>query len=80
MGDSFYEYLLKYWLLTGKKHDMYKRMYETQADWGEGQDSQAALFRGFAEDLDLDPQAFGDPVARDQAERHGGAGEMGIAA
>ncbi len=27
MGDSFYEYLLKYWLLTGKKHDKYKRMY-----------------------------------------------------
>jgi len=27
MGDSFYEYLLKYWLLTGKKHDAYKRMY-----------------------------------------------------
>lgn len=21
MGDSFYEYLLKMWLLTGKKHD-----------------------------------------------------------
>ena len=27
MGDSYYEYLLKYWLLTGKKHDQYKRMY-----------------------------------------------------
>ena len=27
MGDSFYEYLLKYWLLTGKKHEQYKRMY-----------------------------------------------------
>jgi len=27
MGDSFYEYLLKYWLLTGKKHERYKRMY-----------------------------------------------------
>ena len=27
MGDSFYEYLLKTWLLTGKKHDQYKRMY-----------------------------------------------------
>ena len=27
MGDSFYEYLLKLWLLTGKKHDQYKRMY-----------------------------------------------------
>ena len=27
MGDSFYEYLLKTWLLTGKKHEQYKRMY-----------------------------------------------------
>jgi len=27
MGDSFYEYTLKLWLLTGKKHEQYKRMY-----------------------------------------------------
>ena len=27
MGDSFYEYLLKYWLLTGKRHEQYRRMY-----------------------------------------------------
>lgn len=27
MGDSFYEYLLKLWLLTGKQHEQYKRMY-----------------------------------------------------
>jgi len=27
MGDSFYEYLLKMWLFTGKRNDMYKRMY-----------------------------------------------------
>ena len=27
MGDSYYEYLLKYWLFTGKKHERYKRMY-----------------------------------------------------
>lgn len=26
-GDSFYEYLLKLWLLTGKSNDQYKRMY-----------------------------------------------------
>ena len=42
----------------GKFEDMYKRMYETQADWGESQDSQAALFRSFAEDLDLDMATF----------------------
>jgi len=27
MGDSYYEYLLKLWVLTGKKHEQYKRMY-----------------------------------------------------
>ena len=27
MGDSFYEYTLKLWLLTGKRHEQYKRMY-----------------------------------------------------
>jgi len=27
MGDSFYEYLLKLWLLTGKQNEQYKRMY-----------------------------------------------------
>ena len=28
MGDSFYEYLLKYWIYTGKKKDSrYRRMY-----------------------------------------------------
>jgi protein-disulfide isomerase len=48
--------------MQGKFEDMYKRMYETQADWGEGQDSQAALFRGFAEDLDLDMAKFDKDV------------------
>ncbi len=38
----------------GKFEDMYKRMYETQSQWGESQDSKAALFRTFAEDLGLD--------------------------
>jgi len=27
MGDSYYEYLLKTWLLTGKRKEQYKRMY-----------------------------------------------------
>ena len=31
--------------------DMYHRMFETQAEWGEQQVSEADLFRGFAEDL-----------------------------
>lgn len=32
MGDSFYEYLLKIWILTGKKNDQYKRMYLESVD------------------------------------------------
>lgn len=28
MGDSFYEYLLKMWLITGKTNEQYRRMYE----------------------------------------------------
>jgi len=43
--------------------DMYDRMYETQSQWGEKQDSQAAVFRGFAEQLGLDMAAFDAAVA-----------------
>ena len=32
MGDSFYEYLLKMYLLTGKAHEQYKRMYVQSVD------------------------------------------------
>ena len=28
LGDSFYEYMLKLWLFTGKEADGYRRMYE----------------------------------------------------
>ncbi len=37
---------------------MYQRMYETQAQWGEQQDSKAALFRSYADDLDLDMDRY----------------------
>ena len=43
--------------------DMYDRMYETQAEWGESQDSKAALVRTFAEDLGLDMAEFDAAVA-----------------
>jgi protein-disulfide isomerase len=42
---------------------MYHRMYETQTQWGEQQDSKAALFRGFAQDLGLDMAAYDAAVA-----------------
>lgn len=32
MGDSFYEYLLKMWLYTGKREEQYRRMYLASAD------------------------------------------------
>lgn len=50
----------------GRFEDMYHRMYETQTEWGERQDSQAALFRTFAEDMGLDMTEFDDAVADPQ--------------
>ena len=47
----------------GRFEDMYHRMYETQTEWGESQDSQAALFRSFAEELGLEMSEFDAAVA-----------------
>ncbi|NRQ49971.1 thioredoxin domain-containing protein [Aeromicrobium sp. YC3-14] len=47
----------------GKLEQMYQRMYDTQAEWGESQDSKAALFRGYAEDLGLDMAQYDAEVA-----------------
>jgi protein-disulfide isomerase len=47
----------------GQLEAMYARMYETQAEWGEKQESEAALFRSFAADLELDMAAFDEAVA-----------------
>ena len=38
--------------------DMYDRLFQTQAQWGEKNTSQEDLFFGFAEDLGLDMQQF----------------------
>lgn len=38
----------------GQLEAMYGRMYETQAEWGEGREPLDHLFRSFAEDLGLD--------------------------
>ncbi|HTU15235.1 MAG TPA: DsbA family protein [Solirubrobacterales bacterium] len=54
---------------------MYKKMYETQSEWGESQESKAELFVEFARELGLDEARFvadvNDPktaerVAKDQ--------------
>ncbi|QOV97708.1 MULTISPECIES: DsbA family protein [Rhodococcus] len=42
----------------GAFEQMYQRMYDTQADWGEQQVPKDALFRSFAADLRLDLAAF----------------------
>lgn len=43
--------------------DMYVRLFETQAEWGEAQESRADLFRGFAEEIGLDMAAYDAAVA-----------------
>ena len=42
---------------------MYQRMFETQETWSHQQDSQAHVFRQFADDLDLDLDAYDAAVA-----------------
>lgn len=47
----------------GRLEQMYRRMYDTQAEWGESQDSKAALFRTYAADLGLDLAQYDRDVA-----------------
>jgi protein-disulfide isomerase len=47
----------------GQYEQMYARMFETQPQWGEKQDSQAPLFRTFAQDLGLDLAKYDAAVA-----------------
>lgn len=42
----------------GQFEAMYRKMYETQTEWGEQQVGQDALFRQFAQDLGLDLAAW----------------------
>lgn len=58
--------------------DMYHRLFEMQAQWGERSEETPEVFRGFAEDLGLDMEAYdaavADPatVARVQADKSDG--------
>jgi len=47
----------------GKLVEMYQRMFETQDEWGEQQDSKGALFRDYAEQLGLDMTQYDADVA-----------------
>jgi protein-disulfide isomerase len=50
----------------GKYEQMYTKMFDTQPQWGEKQDSQAALFRTYAQELRLDLAKY-DAAAADEA-------------
>lgn len=54
----------------GKFEPMYKKMFETQAEWGEQRTPADAVFRGFAGELGLDmaafDTAFNDPATVDR--------------
>lgn len=47
----------------GRLEAMYEKMFQTQAQWGEVQESRAPLFRQFAEDLGLDLAQYDAAVA-----------------
>ncbi len=47
----------------GKYEEMVAKLFETQPQWGERQDSQAALFRTYAQELGLDIARYDDAVA-----------------
>ncbi|MCX8456667.1 DsbA family protein [Paenarthrobacter ureafaciens] len=50
----------------GKYEEMAAKLFETQPQWGERQDSQAALFRTYAQELGLDLAKY-DNAVLDQA-------------
>ena len=67
----------------GALEEMYERMFETQTSWAEQSSSKAAVFRGYAEDLGLDMEAFdaavADPQTEARVERDLNAGvELGV--
>lgn len=47
----------------GQLEEMYHRLFSSQAQWGEAQESRADLFRGFAEEMGLDMAAYDEAVA-----------------
>lgn len=47
----------------GEIDGMYARMFETQAEWGELQTSQADVFRGFAQEIGLEMDAYDAAIA-----------------
>ncbi|MEV6996643.1 thioredoxin domain-containing protein [Streptomyces sp. NPDC093982] len=64
----------------GKFEEMYNKLFTTQKEWGESQESKKSVFRGYAEDLGLDLNRFDadltDPkvAARIQEDQRDGLG------
>ncbi|MGP4033518.1 DsbA family protein [Pseudarthrobacter sp. 1C304] len=50
----------------GKYEQMAAKLFETQSQWGEKQDSQAPLFRTYAEELSLDMETYDAAVAAEE--------------
>ena len=48
----------------GKFEEMYRKLFETQREWGEQQDSRAPLFREYADELGLDLAQYDKDVAK----------------
>lgn len=42
----------------GKFEEMYSKLFTTQKEWGEAQESKKAVFRGYAKELGLDMKKF----------------------
>ena len=61
----------------GALEDMYIKMYETQAEWGESPNSKADLFAEYAQELGLDMDQFeadvNDPATRKRVEKDQGS-------
>lgn len=53
----------------GRFEEMYHRLFATQAEWGEAQESRAELFRSYAADLGLDMTAYDAAVASPETEQ-----------
>jgi len=47
----------------GRFEEMFRKLFESQAEWGEQQSSQAERFRGYAESLGLDMAAYDAALA-----------------
>ncbi|MFF2188084.1 DsbA family protein [Streptomyces sp. NPDC058155] len=63
-----------------KFEEMYGKLFDTQAQWGEARESKAATFRGYADELGLDMAEFDSAVddpetaARVRADQQDGLG------